>query len=149
MSATAFHQIAQAVKAALLQSPALASGRVDLPRRHPVPAEWSEYIEVSVATSDGTWPYVGAGTPGQWQSAVTVDIYARAAAGQQPHDRLDDLLAATALRLSTLDLAALGAVDVLPNVRIDWDWADGAEPMEKVAYQFVVRHDTRTAGLAP
>ena len=92
---TAFHQIVQGIIDALLVSPAIASGHVDRPRRHPVPAEWASHVEVRLARADGEWPYVGPNTPGQWTSAIAVDCYARANPGDQPDATLDALLDAT------------------------------------------------------
>ena len=146
---TAFHQIVQGIIDALLVSPAIASGHVDRPRRHPVPAEWASHVEVRLARADGEWPYVGPNTPGQWTSAIAVDCYARANPGDQPDATLDALLDAVATRVRAITLSGLGVIDVMPSLAIDWDWAEGATPQALASLQLVVKHDTRSAGLAP
>lgn len=146
-STTAFASICDGIVAALLVEPALAGGHVERARRVPVPVEWDEHVEVRVGIADGTKPFVGPGTPGVWETQVMIDCYARAAAGDQPYDRLDALLSAVDERIQAVDLGALGVTDVSPAVHIEWDFEPGANPQALASYGFTVRHDVRGTGL--
>lgn len=146
---TAFLGLANAVVAGLLQAPAIAGGRVGLPQRVPVPAEWDSYVEVRCMSADGARTQMPAGAPMDWSTAVVLDLYARAAPGGQAHVALDDLLSAVHERMAGMAFSGLEVIDIDSNPRIDWDTEQGATPYEQASYVFIVRHRVRGAGLQP
>lgn len=144
---TAFLGLANAIVAALQQAPAIAGGRVSLPRRAPVPPEWPSFIEVRCVAADGVRSQLPAGAPADWATVVVLDLYLRAAAGDEAHIDADDLLSAAHERVSAMSFAGLEVIDVDSAPHIDWDTAQAATPFDQISYQFTVRHRVRGTGL--
>ncbi len=140
---TAFLAIQSALLAALSAAPALAGGRISANRLRPIAANQVTALVVRLDASEGTEYTLGTVN---WQSAYTVECYARAAAGADPSGAVDDLLASTWARLSALSFETLGA-SVSLNPRIDWQYDADETSVVCAVIRLTAQHQTTTASL--
>lgn len=145
---TAFRTLREAIRTALLAAPALADGRVEEPRVAAIPLEWARFIEVRIAASVVTSPFVGPSAPRVARSDLEITVMVRAAAGGSTTATADDLLAAVDTRVRALSPGDVGALEFGADVRVVWEYAQGTTDLEAVTYAMTVTHDIG-AGLAP
>lgn len=86
--------------------------------------------------------------PGQWQTTVVLELQARAAAGQDPEDALDALLAAVFDRLQALPIAAPGVADAMGEPRIEWELMEADTAVAVARLAIGVQHRTAALSLA-
>lgn len=143
---TAFSSIQTALLAALTASPALASGNISTNRQRPIPAGQSTAIVLRLDASEGTERVLGCI---DWQTAFTVECYARGASSTTDLvAAVDTLLADTWARLAGLSFQALGA-DLIVDPRIDWQFDDGETPMVCAVIRLSAAHRTASSTLTP
>jgi hypothetical protein len=134
--------IRDAVVAQLLQSPALAGGRVVANRHRPVPAEAPTQIFVYLEQSQATPAATSGDNRIDWQTQIRVECLARAVTGTSADDAADTLAAAAYARL--MGNANLGGVllDPLDITAMGWaeDEADGQ--LSGVQILLTARHRT-------
>ena len=140
-----FLAIRDAVKAALLQPPALASGHVLAGREVPLPTEHTQGIRVSLMRSRGELVALY-GAARQWQTPVIVHLLARATAGVDAETAVDSLLASTYARLDAM-APPPGAVSVTLDPDIRWAVDEADQSVVTVTLALIVTHITTTSTL--
>lgn len=146
MSSTAQHQLQQAVVEALKASPALADGRVFANRVRPVSAQSATALAVRLERSTGTSPTLHAT---DWRTSLLVECYARAVANSDPAAAVDALLHDVWARLSVLQPAGLGAIDLDLEPDIGWDYDDTDTPTVCATLRLTAVHRTPANTLTP
>lgn len=142
--ATAFADLTANVKALLVQAPALAGGRVSRGRARPLAREHDTAIVVRLANGDGEQALTSG--PRHWSTVLVVELFARAAAEQEPDDALDPLLQAVYARLAGAQLAG-GVADLLGDPRVEWDAAEADTALASCRLLFTVSHRTQPQSL--
>ena len=140
--------IQQAIAAALLAAPAVASGNVRQNATRPVASASTQAVVVRLAQSSAATPQVLAG-PYTWTTRFEVECLARAAIGTaDPVAAVDTLLEAVWSRLSTLNTTGLGVMDVRMQPTIDWQLDDSETPLASATVYLQVTHRTASTSLA-
>ena len=140
--------IQQAIAAALLAAPAVASGNVRQNATRPVASASTQGVVVRLAQSSAATPQVLAG-PYNWTTRFEVECLARASSGSaDPVAAVDTLLEAVWSRLSTLNTTGLGVVDVRMQPAIDWQLDDSETPVAAATVYLLVNHRTASTSLA-
>lgn len=143
---TAFLDITSAVKAALTAPPALAGGRVYRGRRVPLAQADSASIHINAMRHASRTLGMG-GADLQWETAVAVEVHARAAAGSDAEAALDPHIVALWARLQTMTVpAGVSAVTLDPEIRIDFDEQDHTLATATLGLRFA--HTTTAGALA-
>ena len=88
MTTSAFATVQAGIIAALMQAPALAGGNIVANRQRPIPAGQSSAIAVRLDQAEATEAVLGCLS---WQTAYSVEGYARAATGTDPAAAVDPL----------------------------------------------------------
>lgn len=144
---TAFTSIQAAIVAALAQAPALAGGRVFANRVRAVAQQYDAYLVVRTDQSAATETVLGFN---DWQTVYVIEAYARAStAGADPIAAVDGLLAAVWARLSALQPASLGVMQIDTRPGIDWQVDDGETPVACAVLRVVAKHRTPINSLEP
>jgi hypothetical protein len=140
---TIFAATQAALLAALQAAPALAGGNISANRTRAIESGHAAEIVVRLDQAAGDEAGIGSAMY-DWQTAYTVECYARAASAADPAAAVDALLADTWARLAALDTAATGA-DISLSPAIDWQY-DGttATPVVCAVLRLTARH-SRTA----
>lgn len=140
---TVFATTQAAIIAALAAAPALASGQISANRTRAIDAGHAAEIVVRLDQASGDEAGIGSAMF-DWQTAYTVECYARAATGADPAAAVDALLGDAWARLASLSSDALGA-DISLQPQIDWQY-DGstATPVVCALIRLTARHH-RTA----
>lgn len=128
---TAFQQVAEALAAALLASPALAGGHVKANPTRPFAREVAAAIGVRLVRARQTG---GTNCGLMWQCEYAADVEARGDSGGDPADAVDALLSAVAGRWAALDLSALGVAQALPDSDVEWEFDAADTPLAKATY---------------
>ncbi len=143
---TAFANLQAALLAALSSAPALAGGNIGTNRLRPIPTGQSTALVLRLDASEGTERVLGCI---DWQTAFTVECYARGASSTTDLvAAVDTLLADTWARLAGLSFQALGA-DLIVDPRIDWQFDDGETPMVCAVIRLSAAHRTASSTLTP
>ncbi len=143
---SAFAAIQAALMAALSAAPALAEGRVYADRSRPLAATYDSAISVRMEASNAT----SATTKTlDWTTAYSIECYARATADLSRGEAVDALLSAVWLRLSALDLRALGVASIILQPNIDWQYDDADSLMAVAVINLQIQHRTPFAALTP
>lgn len=122
---TVFLGLTAAIAAALLQSPALAGGRVRRGRAVPVASTEPDGIGINVIGGDAELITLDRAGALLWQTDVSVTVAARAAIGQDAEAAVDPLLQATWQRLAAMPVPpGVESVTLNPQVRWSQDEAD-------------------------
>ena len=145
--ASGFVTLLQAVKGLLVQTPALAGGRVELGRGKPVPPEHPSAVHVSLANSQNTTKLLSA-PRSMWRSFVAVDVLVRGAPGQSVQEAVDPLLQEVWERLQAQSDAALGAHLELHDASIEWGVAEADSALCGATLLIPVRHQVLNTTLA-
>lgn len=148
-STTAQHAIQQALVAALLAAPAVASGAVHTNRARPISAQQPTAVAVRLERTEGNTATLGAV---DWRTTYTVECYTTAPASADPAQAVDALLAAVWARLAALQPAAVGQglMDLQTEPAIAWDYEDGTERTTVCAtLRVTATHRTTPQSLAP
>jgi hypothetical protein len=143
MSNTQHSAMRDAVVAALLAAPALASGRIEARRRRPVAAEVASQINVYLEDSTPTDGPIGTT---YWATRVRVECVARAATGLDSETVADALAVQVHARLLTDPSLGGLAID---TVVTSMAWTDDELETSLSACQqlFQVTHATPTASI--
>lgn len=121
---TAFLALSDAVVALLQQPPALAGGHIRRGRRVPAPEGVAQAIDVHVERSAGALADLD-GSGLAWDTAIAIDLFARAADGIDAEQAIDTLLADVAARFAAADVPAdLISWLLEPSIRWELDEAD-------------------------
>lgn len=143
---TAFLDITTAVRDALLAAPALAGGRVYRGRRVPLAQADAVSIHVNAMRHAGRAMTMD-GADVQWETAVAVELKARAATGSDAEAALDPHLAALWARLQAMPAPqGAAAVTLDPEIRIDFDEQDHTLATAALGLRFT--HITTAGALA-
>lgn len=145
-SASAQHQLLQAIVNSLTAAPALADGRVFANRLRPVSAPSGTAVVVRLQNSTGNKPVIHAI---DWATTLQIECYARTTAQADPAQAVDDLLQAVWARLSALDPANLSLMDINLQPAIGWDYDDGETPTACAVIRLQAVHRTPTTSLTP
>jgi len=146
MKATAFADLTAAVKALLMQAPAVAGGLVSRGRLRPLQPGQACSVLILPAVAQRQ-PGMTSG-PGQWLTTVVLELQARAAPAQDPEDALDALLAAVFTRLQQLPQAAPGVADAMGDPRIEWELMEADTSVAVARLAIGVQHRTAALSLA-
>ncbi len=136
---TAFAKLAEAIKAELLASPALAGGNVSANRVRPWPLEIHEAINVrSSDASPGDSTNCGV----MYRFNVAIEIVARASGAAEsanPALAVDALLSSIDTRLRLADFSSVGVTEIL-DAEIDPDFRPAEQPVASmsVTYPFMI-----------
>jgi hypothetical protein len=140
MSATTvFARLVEAIKAELLESPALAGGNVSANRVRDWPLEIHEGINVRKSDAD---PTESTNCGAMYRFEVAIEIVARAAGSAESADlslAVDPLLSSVDTRLRAADFSAVGVTELL-NAAPKWDFSPAEQPVAKVTvtYPFMI-----------
>lgn len=137
---TAFLALSDAVLAMLQQAPALAGGNIRRGRRIPVPEGVDQAIDVHVERSSGQVTDLD-GSGLAWDTAVAIDLYARAADGTDAEQAIDALLAAVSARIA----AAVPPDDVMSwllDPAIQWELDEADDTLVLASLVLRVQHFT-------
>lgn len=145
---TAFATLTAAVKALMLQAPALADGNVWRGRLRPIPAEHQHAIVIRIASAPGAVSGIKLG-PIDWNTVIEVDLYARCTPAQDPEDAVDTLLGDAFARLAANPALAAGVMDTLAEPQLDWQFAEADNTLVCVTLQLRVIHRTEGLTLNP
>ena len=142
---TAFADLSAAVKAALIQAPALAGGRVYRARHVDLEQGASSCIEISPIEHQAEALDL-AGPVRMWQTTLAVLIKVRAAAGIDAEAALDPLLGDVWQRLSEMALpTGARGITLVPRIRIDFEETERTVATAALALQ--IDHVTTTTAL--
>lgn len=143
---SAFLVLTDLVRDALLQSPALAGGRIKRGRATPVGDEADSAITVNVIRSRASQLDLE-GQSLQWETAIAVTVYARAAAGVDAEAAIDPLLVSVWDRL--LGIAAPASVfGITLEPAIQWDVDEADATVVSASLSLRINHITTGAALA-
>ena len=138
---SAFVIVSAAVKAKLLEAPALAGGFVKRGRAIPLPAELDEGLFVRIERTVGSGGTLGVT---DWDTAIAVEGVKRVPPGTDSDDAIDPLLAATYERLRNAVGIAAGVMDIVPDPEIRWEVAEADDTL--VGFVLLLRVNHRTGG---
>ena len=140
--------IQSAIVSALLAAPALAGGNVQANTLRPVSSSKTSAVVVRLLQSRAATPQtLGAGY--DWTTTYQVECLARGAAGSsESAATVDALLESAWSRLSTLNPAGLGVMDVRMQPAIDWQMDDAETPLVAAVISLSVNHRTQATSLA-
>lgn len=132
-----FLSIQTGIAAALTGATALAGAAVQLNTLRPIAEGVNTALVVRLGRTTGNEYVIGSL---EWSTSYTVECYARVAAGGDPAAGADDLLVDVWSRLSALDPASIGALALVLNPEIDWQYDDSATPMVCAVFKLQVEH---------
>lgn len=141
---TGFQTIADAIEAALFAAPPLAGGRVYANRLRPLPEGVATALVVRLDKSEAIEVVLGAL---DWTSGFVLECYARGAGGTDPAEAVDALLGDAWARLAALDAGALGAMAIVINPSIDWQYDEADGPVVCASVTLQVQHRTAVTNL--
>lgn len=140
-----FLAITTAVADALRQSPALAA---DIQRGRATPAGLGKTMAIRVAMANSTAKPIDLdGADMLWQSSIVVALYARAAAGVDGEQSIDQLFIDTWARLQALT-APPGVVGMTLDPTVQWDEEEADQTLTVVRIVLRITHRTTGAALA-
>lgn len=140
---SAFADIQTKLLAALVATPALASGNVSLNRLRPIPATQNTAIVLRLTNTRANQEIIGSL---DWLTTYAVECYARAAAGGEPSAAIDALLVDVWSRLAAINYATLGAsIDIDPA--IEWQFDDVDTPVACATFHLTAHHGTDSTTL--
>lgn len=142
---TAFADLSAAVKAALVQAPALAGGRVHRARHVVLEQGAASCIEISPVQHQAE--ALGMAGPAlMWQTTLAVLIKVRAAAGIDAEAALDPLIGDVWQRLKDMAMpAGVRGITLAPLIRIDFEETERTVATAALALQ--IDHVTTTTAL--
>lgn len=143
---SAFLGLTDAVRDALLASPALAGGNVKRGRNVPMSLSADQGIDISAAASRGQPLGLGDGSI-QWDTTIVIVCKARADATGDAESALDPLLVSTWQRLLGMTLPP-GVSGIALEPAIQWDGDEADQPIGTAALSLRITHITTTAALA-
>lgn len=146
MSSTAFEQIAQAVKAKLLEAPALAGGRIYLNLDRALPATTDSAVNIVLGDSNASETALGAH---DWSTQIDVECYARGTSTASDDDAADALLSVVWTRLHSFSPAGLGLMSFAIEPSIRRDRAAQDRGFACFTVRAVAEHRTPVDSLAP
>lgn len=141
---TAFKALNAALVAALVAAPALAGGRVYANRLRPIQQAHSTAVVVRLVASQSQEIALGAL---DWSTQFAIECLGRGTTGADPVDAVDALLLAVWPRLASLDAAALGAMAVVVDAGVEWQFDEGEASSASATLRLTVQHRTTTASL--
>lgn len=134
-----FLQIQSGIAAALASAPALAGQAVRLNHLRDIEEAVNTALVVRLGQTSGNEFVLGSL---DWSTSYTIECYARVATGIDPALGVDALLAQVWSRLAALDAASIGAISIILNPQIDWQYDIGATPMVCAVFKLQVDHRT-------
>lgn len=141
---SAFQRIGEQIMAALVQTPALADGRVFLKRLRPLPVGVSTAIVVRWEQSAARESVLGAH---DWDTPYVIECYSRGDTLDPDNLQADVLLVDVWARLASLDASALGVMALSVNPSLDWQQVETDGPAECVSIRLQVAHRTPVGSL--
>lgn len=134
---SAFLQIQAGLAAALTSAPALAGGNLQLNTLRPIAEGVNTALVVRLGSTTGNEYVIGSL---EWSTSYTVECYARVTAGSDPAVGADALLVDVWSRLAALDPSSIGALSLIINPQIDWQYDDSATPLVCAVFKLQVEH---------
>lgn len=144
---TAFVDIVEAIKDALLQSPQIVGDRVERARQPSMKKGWPNGIAVRLVRTRAQLAGVGLGAPKDWGTLIGVECAARAEGACLAEDAVDVVLQAAYARLAGASLGLPALLDVMPEPEITWDTDEGETQVCRATFSVRVTHRTTAAGL--
>ncbi|MEY2689926.1 MAG: hypothetical protein RL375_4126 [Pseudomonadota bacterium] len=142
---SAFLAITDAVVAALRQAPPVAA---DIQRGRGIPVVQPKATAARVsAVQSAAQPMDLSADTMEWKTAVVVSLYARAAAGQDGEQAIDQLLLAAWTRVQTMAMPS-GVLDVVLDPRVTWDVDEADQTVVRADIGLSITHLTNGPGLA-
>ena len=141
---TAFKSLTAALVAALVAAPTLAGGRVYANRLRPIPQAQATAVVVRLVASQSQEVALGAL---DWSTQFAIECLGRGSAGADPVDAVDALLLEVWPRLAGLNAAALGAMAVVVDAGVEWEFDEGEASTASATVRLTVQHRTPTASL--
>lgn len=141
---SAFKSLTDALVAACLQTPALAGGRIWANRLRPVSTLQTTAVVVRLVQTRSAENMLGML---DWQTQFAVECYGRGTTGADPADAVDALLLDVWSRLASVNAASLGAMAVVINPAIEWQFDEAETPMACAIVSLLVQHRTPVAAL--
>ena len=132
-----FLQIQSGIAAALTGAAALAGGAVQLNTLRPIAEGINTALVVRLGSTSGNEYVIGSL---EWSTSYSVECYARVAPGGDPATGADALLVDVWGRLAALDPASIGALTLIVNPNIDWQYDDSATPLVCAVFKLQVEH---------
>jgi len=142
--ATAFLDIANAIKAELLVATALAGGRIYKNRLRPLAVGHDSAVVVRLEGSVAQEDVLG---KNDWVTTFIIECYGRGTTGNDPAEAADTLLAAVWARLAALSVSAYEAQSLTLNPEIRWEYEDAETPLVAASFKLEVQHRTPYATL--
>lgn len=145
---TAFKVLLDTVRAALLQAPAIAAGRVSMGTDNPTPLNHPSDVTITLQTHDGE-PFALTGGPTDWTVDIGVEIRARGTSAVDAIEAIDPLIELAYARITTAALPA--GVTGLTGLRAKLDVQEAATPVAAwlLLATFTFRTAPGTLALAP
>lgn len=137
---TAFKVLLDTLSAALLQSPAIASGRVSMGNDNPTPLDKPSDVTITLQAQDGE-PFALTGGPTDWTTDIGVEIRARGTSSLDAIAAIDPLIELAYARITTMALPA--GVTGLTSLRAKLDVQEAATPV--AAWLLLATFTFRTA----
>lgn len=132
-----FLSIQTGIAAALTGATALAGAAVQINTLRPIAEGVNTALVVRLGSTTGNEYVIGSL---EWSTSYTVECYARVAAGSAPAVGADALLVDVWGRLAALDPASIGALTLIVNPNIDWQYDDSATPLVCAVFKLQVEH---------
>lgn len=143
LRSTAFARAVKAVRQRLLA--AAVSPHVFTNRARVVPKDMATAVVVRASQAEGQTP-AGAYSSNQWQLILAVECYARARAGVELEDALDELLLATTDAIAA-DRNLGGVVADIVPAGVQWEFDVDGEKTACATVTFIVQQFTAAASL--
>lgn len=145
---TAFAQVRATVAEALLDSPALAGGRVYQNRVRPITQGEPSAINVRLLDSEGEPTLIEAT---HWHTVLQIECAARSApGGEQAETRADALLESAFERLHGLERPGeIALIDIEEDASVVWDHDADDVPYACATLRVTVTHRTPKGSMQP
>lgn len=144
---TAFIDIAEAIKAKLLEEPPIVGDRVERARQVSLKKGWANGIAVRLVRTKAQLAGVGMGAPKDWGTVFGIECAARADADGLAEDAVDAVVDAAYARLAGANLGLPALLDVMPEPDISWDTDEGETQICRATFVVRVTHRTAAASL--
>lgn len=138
---TAFLDLTNAVAAALRQAPAVSA---DIERGRGTPAALGKATAIRVGMARGQAKVLDLEGTLKWESAIVIEIYARAAAGSDAEQTVDPVLASTWQRLQGI-AAMPGVLGITLEPSIVWDVDEADQTIVRAQLALLIVHTTGPA----
>lgn len=117
MTTSVFLAVRDAIAAKLMEAPAVAGGNVMAGWRRPIPSQLDQAVVLLLDGAEGRTS-TALGGPIDWKTEILVEAHAKDK--DDAEAAIDPLLLEVFERLHTVDVAAVGALDIAVSPLIEW-----------------------------